>query len=1025
MAFAAMGCIDDPRTRCPADLACPSDRVCDGHGGCAWPEQVAVCHGQVEGQRCAYPSEPNGLCRQGLCVPANCGNAIVTANEVCDDGNTQNGDGCAADCLSDETCGNGRVDSAKGEQCDDGNHLDQDGCQNDCKLPRCGDGIIDVSLNEACDDGAANGLAPDAACRPNCQLRRCGDGVRDSNEICDDGNVVAGDGCSADCKSDEMCGNGYVDIATGEACDDGNSDDLDACLRSCRIAGCGDGFVHAANGETCDAGEANANTPDAACRTNCQPQRCGDGILDGGEACDDGNVVSGDGCSGDCQSTEVCGNGYIDALRGEQCDTGVAGLGADGCSSICRSEVLAWRDLSLPGVGGYDMGIAYDERRKLVVAFGGEASFFNNNTWEFDGFTWRLRKLAASPPPLTGVAMVYDATRQRIVVYGGIGEQSAVDQTWEYDGVTWKQREFVLRPHPRLRHAMVYDHTRQRAVMFGGRHAGLLAENDTWEYDGQQWLPRELAVAPAPRFWHAMTYDENRDVVVLFGGSDGSTLFNDTWEFDGVAWQQRVFAGDAPVPAPREGARMVYDLAQQRSVLFGGRNGSTYYRDIWQYDGQQWVQVFASVNAISARALGGLAYDTDRRRTIIFGGRNAANSFGDTSFYANGVFSTSGVLPFLARALASMTYDAMRQRLVLLGGIVSSTSFPLQEQWEFDGLTWARVVPATQPPARAGHSMVYDEVRHCIVLFGGRVVVADTSGGLTIYRWIVNNDTWEFDGITWRKRTLVHNPPARVHSHMAYDAERERVVLYGGSNAVALPAGPEVSLSDTWEYDGEDWQLRTDVGAPPPRAYGAMAYLPTTQRVVFFGGQHNYLNYADTWQYDGVAWQQVATGAAPRARHGAEMQFDPRLGGLVLFGGAGSGYYRDAWLWNGQTWSELAVRDVPKARAGHWMGYHAASRQMVMGGGVDGQTYPTDVLGLAYTGFTSAPVAETCRYSNEDADGDGRAGCADPDCWHRCDPLCPPATSCDAARGRCGDGICDEFNDREDYLICPNDCSAP
>lgn len=38
------------------------------------------------------------------------------------------------------------------------------------------------------------------------------------------------------------------------------------------------------------------NTP-SSCRTTCTVPACGDGILDGGEVCDDGNTVGGDGCS--------------------------------------------------------------------------------------------------------------------------------------------------------------------------------------------------------------------------------------------------------------------------------------------------------------------------------------------------------------------------------------------------------------------------------------------------------------------------------------------------------------------------------------------------------------------------------------------------------------------------------------------------------------------------------------------------------------------------------------------------------
>jgi cysteine-rich repeat protein len=38
------------------------------------------------------------------------------------------------------------------------------------------------------------------------------------------------------------------------------------------------------------------------CRTSCTIPRCGDRILDGGEVCDDGNVIGGDGCAADCES---------------------------------------------------------------------------------------------------------------------------------------------------------------------------------------------------------------------------------------------------------------------------------------------------------------------------------------------------------------------------------------------------------------------------------------------------------------------------------------------------------------------------------------------------------------------------------------------------------------------------------------------------------------------------------------------------------------------------------------------------
>ena len=48
---------------------------------------------------------------------------------------------------------------------------------------------------------------------------------------------------------------------------------------------------------------------------------CGDGILDPGEECDDGNTNDGDGCSSDCQSSEVCGNGVLDSDLGPDADS--------------------------------------------------------------------------------------------------------------------------------------------------------------------------------------------------------------------------------------------------------------------------------------------------------------------------------------------------------------------------------------------------------------------------------------------------------------------------------------------------------------------------------------------------------------------------------------------------------------------------------------------------------------------------------------------------------------------------------
>jgi cysteine-rich repeat protein len=66
------------------------------------------------------------------------------------------------------------------------------------------------------------------------------------------------------------------------------------------------------------------------------PVECGNDVVEVGEACDDGNLVDGDGCESDCQVGEVlCGNGVLD--RGEECDDGNGDPG-DGCKSSCTTE---------------------------------------------------------------------------------------------------------------------------------------------------------------------------------------------------------------------------------------------------------------------------------------------------------------------------------------------------------------------------------------------------------------------------------------------------------------------------------------------------------------------------------------------------------------------------------------------------------------------------------------------------------------------------------------------------------------
>ena len=143
-----------------------------------------------------------------VCVAHVCGDDRITGREECEDGNEDAGDGCEACMLVGIPLGNACDPDDDTYDCVDEGH---------CPQPE--------------NDG-------DAAV---CVAHVCGDGVLGLEEICDDGNAEAGDGCNADCEyaptnfdaePDDRDNPHVVDHASGEmgvvfelvADEDGNSD---------------------------------------------------------------------------------------------------------------------------------------------------------------------------------------------------------------------------------------------------------------------------------------------------------------------------------------------------------------------------------------------------------------------------------------------------------------------------------------------------------------------------------------------------------------------------------------------------------------------------------------------------------------------------------------------------------------------------------------------------------------------------------------------------------------------------------
>ncbi len=261
---------------CGGDPGSSDPRLTGGSGG-----DGGVGGGAAIGGNGGSGGSVGGAGGSGGIVSLTCGDGVRDEVEACDDNNTEDGDGCAADCMTIEegyrcpaegvlcveiVCGDSRIDLP--ETCDDGNASADDGCTSSCEredgwscpLPgvacvatECGDGF--VAGFEQCDDGGS--AAP--GCSEDCQLEEgfkcdtegedceptiCGDGLVEGTEQCDDSNLTPFDGCDAECKNEPSCAGGVCEAVCGdgvvlpgpsEACDDGNVNDGDGCSSTCQI----------------------------------------------------------------------------------------------------------------------------------------------------------------------------------------------------------------------------------------------------------------------------------------------------------------------------------------------------------------------------------------------------------------------------------------------------------------------------------------------------------------------------------------------------------------------------------------------------------------------------------------------------------------------------------------------------------------------------------------------------------------------------------------------------------------------
>ncbi|MEM7200827.1 MAG: hypothetical protein AAF628_11205 [Planctomycetota bacterium] len=539
------------------------------------------------------------------------------------------------------------------------------------------------------------------------------------------------------------------------------------------------------------------------------------------------------------------------------------------------SAQATWTERAAPAAREQSAAV-WDAARQRLVLFGGQTwepdciccvTYYRpkSDTWESRDGIWVQRQAGPGPSARSGHAMAYDEARRCVVLFGGGGSYlSSLRDTWEWDGRRWRRASPSQRPTVG---PMAYDGVSQRVLLVTRGAGGA----ETWHWSGVDWARVATGAGPTGG---ALAFDAARQVVVAVEGAN-------TWEWDGAAWTQR---SPATRPGARFGLQLAYDAARARVVMFGGSRSGEYPDDTWEWDGVDWQRQAAVAGGPAGRENHTLAYDAVRQRVVLIGGYASTARF---AFLADS-WAWDGAVwtPIRASSARDAVYDAARQRLVM--------RTRNGETWEWDAHVWERKRPQ-ESPARAGW-LAYDAARQVTLYHGG-------------------GETWEWDGVDWRRRTPAQSP---LIGRMAYDAARQRVVLVNGA-------------AQTWEWDGSEWSDRTPAVAPP--GGGRLVYDAARQRIVYYAQSVR----TETWEWDGTTWT-LRSLTGPVAVLSSGLAYDATRQRVVFYGAGGYGggfcsspsHGNGTWEWDGSFWQSTSPATRPPSVEVDALAYHGGLQRLLL-----------------------------------------------------------------------------------------------
>lgn len=361
------------------------------------------------------------------------------------------------------------------------------------------------------------------------------------------------------------------------------------------------------------------------------------------------------------------------------------------------------------------------------------------------------------------------------------------------------------------------------------RHAGFASRGPG---SSLPFTTSSLGTSP-PYLQHLALADDPADgYVVGFGGeSPGLTASGLTLSYVGGTWQN-LTSSQASAPAPRYGASMAYDAADQELVLFGGcQTGGCYpaLGDTWGFYGGQWHDLSSLVGtAPSARGFSVFAWESSLSELILFGGEAGNGSsvryLADTWGFAHNVWTnlTSNLTGPAPPARASAVMASVGSVSPVLFGGRSAGGY-LADTWSFGGTAWTNLTGGlgTAPSARAGGMMAGDPASTELVLFGG-------------YSGSYLRDTWTWANGTWSELATT-GPPGTYGAGFTYDSEDGYLLLYGGS----IEQSGEVGTTNAyWSLENGAWHLWNPV---PEQPIDWLVIVPFVAIIAVVGGEFAYV----------------------------------------------------------------------------------------------------------------------------------------------------------------------------------------